>query len=201
MRISGNFFENYVQSNYKLLLFTLCVFTAGVIGGSFYLANVPQEAEKALYGVFAGQSGLLTAADSTRVFRSAFLNLLQVWVLMCLCGTSCIGLVFAPLLVGIRGFLCGFAVSALAVLYGARGIGAAAAGLLPQMLLVLPALQLQCSGAVCQIRRLAETADRRQRRQLFFTYCVFCLLVLCVFALAAIYEGYVGWRLILAILA
>lgn len=200
MRISGNFFENYIQSCFKLLLLTLFLFSAGVIGGSFYLTGVPQEAEKALYGTFAGQAGLLSVADSTRVFRAAFLNLLQVWVLMSLSGTSCIGLAFAPLLVGLRGFLCGFAVSALVALYGARGIGAAAAGLLPQMLLLIPALQVHCAGAVCQIRRLAQTAERRQRRQLFFTYCIFCLLVLCVFALAAVYEGYVGWRLILAIL-
>ena len=201
MRISGNFLDNYIQSHFKILLFSLFVFSAGVVGGSFYLARVPQEAEKALYGTFAGQSGLLTIADSTRVFQAALLNLLQVWVLMSLCGTSCIGLVFAPLLVGVRGFLCGFAVSALAALYGMRGIGAAAAGLLPQMLLLMPALQVHYSGAVRQIGRLAETADRRQRRNLFLSYCVFCLLVLCAFTLAAVYEGYIGWRLILAILA
>ena len=90
-------------------------------------------------------------------------------------------------------------VAALFVLCGRTGLCAAAAGILPQMLLILPAMQLQ--GCVALERALATpTADRKARRSRFFVYCTFCMAMLCVYALAAFFEGYIGWRLILKIL-
>ncbi len=199
MHVGGQFLDQYIRNNFRLLLLSILLFTAGVLFGSLYAASLPQAEAETLYGVFDTQNGLLAVTDSRRVFYAAFLNALQLWVLLSLCGMSVIGILFAPLLLGVRGFICGFSVAALLVLYGYKGLGAAAAGLLPQLLLVLPAMQLLCVGAIRQARA-AQLTDRALRRSRFLSYCVFCLVLLLLFALAALYEGYAGWLLILKIL-
>lgn len=201
MHVGGHFLDQYIRNHFRLLLFLLLLLAAGVIFGSLYAASLPQAEAQALYAVFDKQEGLLAVTDSRRVFVAAFLNALQLWVLLSLCGMSVIGILFAPLLLLVRGFVCGFSVSALLMLYGYKGLGAAAAGLLPQLLLVLPAMQLLCVGAIRQARGAAQLTDRALRRSRFFSYCVFCLVLLLVFVLAALYEGYAGWLFILKILA
>ncbi len=200
MQVGGGLFQNYIRQHCRLLLLGLFFFAAGSLLGGVYCARLPHTASEALYGVFAGKEGLLALTDSLHIFRASFVNYLRLWVLLSLCATSRLGVAFAPLLLGVRGFLCGFSVAALFILYGLSGLGAAAAGLLPQMLLVLPAMQMQACVAIH--RALAPpTVDRSLRRSRFFVYCIFCLVILCVFALAAFYEGYIGWRLILKFLS
>ncbi len=200
MQVGGTFLDNYIRAHIRLLLLALFAFTAGSVWGAVYCARLPHTANEALYGAFAGREGLLAVTDSFRIFCASFVNYLRLWVLLSLCATSRLGVPFAPMLLGVRGFLCGFSVAALFVLYGLPGTGAAAAGILPQMLLALPAMQLLC--CVAMHRALAPpTADRTLRRSRFFVYCIFCLAILCMFALAAFYEGYIGWRLILKILS
>lgn len=201
MRVGGRFFEQYIHSHFRLLLLLLFLFGAGIIGGSLYAASLPQAEAEALYGVFDSRDGLLCVSDSRRVFTAAFLNVLQLWVLMSLCGMSVIGIPFAPLLLGMRGFVCGFSIAVLVLLYGYQGLGAAAAGLLPQMLLLLPAMQMLCVGAIRQAHAAGQGIDRVSRRSRFISYCGFCLVFLAVFTIAALYEGYVGWVLVLKILA
>lgn len=200
MQFCGNPLDTYIRAHIRPLFLGLVAFAAGSLLGAIYCACLPHTANEALYGVFAGKEGLLAVTDSFRIFCTSFVNYLRFWVLMSLCATSRLGVPFAPFLLGVRGFLCGFSVAALFVLYGLLGVGAAAAGILPEMLLALPAMQLH--GCAALRHALAPpTADAALRRSRFFGYCILCLSILCIYALAAVYEGYIGWRLILKILA
>ena len=199
MQVGSRFLQNYIKGHSRLLSLLLFAFAAGSALGAVYCVRLPQTAQEALGAVFSGKDGLLAVTDSFRIFCASFVRYLRLWVFLSLCATGIIGVPFVPVLVSVRGFLCGFSVAAIFVLYGRMGLCAAAAEILPQMLLVLPALQLQ--GCVALERALATpTVDRRIRRNRFFVYCTFCLVMLCVYALAAFFEGYLGWRLILKIL-
>ena len=110
-------------------------------------------------------------------------------------------MVFASFLIGMRGFVCGFAVTTLLMVCGRQGLFAAGADILPQMLLILPTLQAFYAVIVARAYICNRITDRLRRRQLFFKYCIITMLFLMVFLLAALYEGYVGWHLVLKLLS
>lgn len=201
MRVGDSTATLYIQKHFKNLLVSLVVFAVGVLCGSLYCTAVPADETEALRTAFTGTDGLLSVTDSMRVFTATFLNYLQLWVLLSLCGTCFLGTLLAPVLIGLRGFVCGFCVSLFLLLFSNRGMAAAAFGLLPQMLIALPAMQMLCAGAEMHVRNMANITDRAQRRTQFISYCVYCLLLLIVFAAAALYEGYVGWSLIRRLLS
>ena len=201
MRVGDSAMTLYIQSHFKNLLTSLLMFTVGVLCGSLYCVTMPAQETEALRAVFTGADGLFAVSDSLRVFTAAFLNYLQLWILLSLCGTCFLGVLFAPVLIGLRGFICGFCISIFMILFTNRGMAAAAIGLLPQMLLVLPAMQMLCAGAAAHVQNLDSITDRARRRAQFFSYCAYCLLFLIIFAVAALYEGYVGWRWICRLLS
>lgn len=201
MRGSNSIISEYIQRYAPNLLATLLVFTIGVLCGSFYCVSLGSAETEQLRTVLEGANGLLTASDAFSVCMQAFRQYLQLWILLSLCGACFLGTLFAPVIIGVRGFVCGFCVSVFCLLFSYQGLLAAALGLLPQTLLVLPTMQMLSAGAATHVRALKNVPDRLQRRAAFLSYCALCLLLLAVFALAALYEGYVGWPFICRLLA
>lgn len=193
MRVGDSAIALYIQNHFKNLLTSLLLFAIGVFGGSLYCVTMPASETESLRTVFTGAQGLFSVSESLRVFTATFLNYLQLWILLSLCGTCFLGTLLAPVLIGLRGFVCGFCISLFILLFSNRAVAAVALGILPQMLLVLPAMQMLCAGAATHVQTLNGITDRARRRTQFLSYCAYCLLFLIVFAAAALYEGYIGW--------
>ncbi len=201
MRVYGDALAQYIQKNARNLLCSLLLFSLGIIGGSFYCATLAPAQMQELQLMFSGGDGLFASADTFAVFRASLAQYLQVWLMLSLCGTCFLGVLLAPVFVGVRGFVCGFCVSLFWLLFSYRGLLAALLGLLPQMLLLLPAMQMLCVAAAVQVHTASSLQGRAERRLCFVTYAGFCLVLVLVFVAAALYEGYAGWRLILQLLA
>jgi len=199
VRLGGGFFKSYIQSNFRILLVSLLSFACGTLAGSIFCLRLSPEASTALKNAISGMQALLDA-DRLTLFSSSAAFYLQTWFFLWMCGTGSLGIVFAPFFVAVRGFACGYAVTALISFFGMRGLAAAAVGVLAQMLWLLPVLQVLCVLAMRHVQTSSAVQDRARRRSLFIAYTLSCLATLPLFALAALYDSYLAWRLILKLL-
>lgn len=193
--------EGYVKNNRLFLLIVVaCLITGVCIGAGMCVSMGTQQADE-ITGYLADFSQLArqAAPDTATIFANAMASALQTGLFLWLCGLTKLGLPVAPAIVGLRGFMCGFTVSALIKSFDSVGLLAAAVGILPQMLLMLPCLIVFAVSAMnhASLPRNIEGADRRRR---FLAYTIACSLLLLVLALCAILESYVspfaiGWAM------
>lgn len=130
--------------------------------------------------------------DISAIFSGALVNTLEIGLFLWLCGLTRLGLFIAPAIAGLRGFMVGFTVAALVQNFAAVGFLAAAVGILPQMLLMLPCLLVFAVVAMKNAAFLRSGPDSAEKRRRFFAYNVVCAILLLMLMVCALIEGYIS---------
>ncbi|NLM52564.1 MAG: stage II sporulation protein M [Firmicutes bacterium] len=135
-------FFHHLQENIKVYLFVFIFFTAGIIAGSLSVYWLAAEQVEELNQVFfsfvdylSGQKPLNQMLILKQSLLQNGLFLLLLW----LCGNLFFGFIFVLGAMFYRGFTIGFTVGFLAQQNGLAGVMFAAAAVLPQNLLFVPA--------------------------------------------------------------
>ena len=142
-------FGAYVRNNRVLLTICTVFMIIGICAGSLYCIFL-SDAQSGELLQSLGNFGALKDAQGGTVFLSSLINMLQAAFFIWLCGCSKLGIPVAPLILALKGFACGFCIAALVLLYAGMGLLAAAAGILPQMVLMFALMEMLCVAAVNQ---------------------------------------------------
>ncbi len=185
--------KHHIKKNLLFYILAGAAFLLGIVVGCInYMVLSGDEAsylEEYMGNFFLSVNGKLPNLGA--VFWSVLLENGKLVLLMWLFGFSLIGIPFALFVIGTRGFVYGFAISAFLGMYGMKGTLIACCALLPQLLIYTPALlalgvNVMDSSLFFSIRRKGGT------KQYFIRYVILTLIFLGIFILAAAVESYVS---------
>ena len=142
MRRHKNGLFHHLQENIKVYLLVFILFTAGIIAGSLSVywlqAEQVEELNRVFFGFIDYLSGQKPLNQILILKQSLLQNGLFLFILW-LCGILFFGFIFVLGAMFYRGFTIGFTVGFLARQKGFGGVMFAAAAVLPQNLLFVPA--------------------------------------------------------------
>lgn len=142
MLTARRFWQTSLKRNWALYLVVVAVFAAGLATGIWSACGLHREQvgelEAYIRGLFTHPAGF--QIDSGAVLRTSTVNNLMLFGAVYLSGLSVIGIPVMLGLIFVRGFALGFAVCLLVGDRGWQGALLAAAALLPQNLILIPAI-------------------------------------------------------------
>ncbi|MGE5701456.1 MAG: stage II sporulation protein M [Clostridia bacterium] len=194
----GQSFQAYLKEHQTLYVFTIVLFAMGVVFGAILVNSLSltqkQELLRFLEYFFANlnQSGL---TDPKLYFLQSFAYYLKTVGIMWILGLSIIGLPMILLLLFLKGIVVGFTVGFLVNQMNGQGIWYSIAGVLPQNMLVVPALIMIGVGGISFSIRLIKTRLLSKRDLIlphFVSYSVLVVAMFCVLTLAALFETFVS---------
>lgn len=187
----------HVREHAGVYFFIALLFLIGVVFGTLAVKalTTDQKAELMDYlNLFLRDvAGTPTIAGNELVGQTVWSNLKSIGVIW-LSGLTVIGLPLALILVFTKGFASGFTVGFLVDEISWRGLLVAGAAVLPQSLLLIPAVLFVGAGAVCFALFVLRhrLSNRRTPVPLpLVSYALFLLVGAAVVALAGIVEAYV----------
>jgi len=187
----------HVRENVGVYFFVALLFTVGVIFGAIAVKalTTEQKAELMDYlNIFLRDvSGITQLSSKDLLGRTVWSNLKTVGLIW-LSGLTVIGLPLALVLLFTKGFACGFTVGFLVDEISWRGLIVAAAAVLPQSLLLVPAVLMVGAGATCFAffaARYGIFSRRASVSQPFFGYALFLVIAAAVVLAAGLVEAYV----------
>lgn len=198
----GQSFQAYLSENQTLYVFTIVLFAMGVVFGAILVNSLglaqKQELLRFLEYFFSNmnQTGL---PDPQLHFLQSFAFYLKTVGIMWILGLSIIGLPMILLLLFLKGIVVGFTVGFLVSQMQGQGILYSLAGVLPQNMLVVPALILIGVGGISFSLRLIKTRLLSKRDQIlphFMNYTVLVVAMFSVLTVAALFETFVSPALI-----
>lgn len=189
----------YIRNNRVLLTVCTVLLILGICAGSLYCIFLSDAQSGELLSSF-GNFGALKEAQGGAVFLSSLINMFQVAFFLWLCGCSKLGVPVAPLLLALKGFASGFCIASLVALYAGTGLLAAAAGILPQMILMFVLMEMLCIAAMNQAMFAPKCTDKAEKRRRFVSYCIFCSLLFGGLIVCSLFESYLSPYLLIWIL-
>ncbi len=181
--------RNFKGNGIRWYVFSVVALIAGIIAGS--IAAGRTDGKEIIDGLLHN----VTAETGQAVcFRHSVIQNLKITALFWLMGLTVIGSFFTPVLVAGRGYAVGLGVGVLIKNYGIKGLVAAAAGVLPHSILLIPAyillsvLSTGFSGRLC--------AGEKNIKQVLIKYTFTVMLVFCVILIGCLVEGYVSLSLV-----
>ncbi|MGO0060919.1 stage II sporulation protein M [Brevibacillus fluminis] len=198
----GQTFQAYLNEHQTLYVFTIVLFAMGVVFGAVLVNSLglsqKEELLRFLEYFFSNMNrgGL---ADPQLHFLQSFAFYLKTVGIMWILGLSIIGLPMILLLLFLKGIVVGFTVGFLVSQMQWQGVMYALAGVLPQNMLVVPALILIGVGGISFSLRLIKTRLLSKRDQImphFLSYSVLVLVMFSVLTIAALFETFVSPALI-----
>lgn len=133
----------FFKKNLPLIFFVLLVFIAGVVFGALAIRTLDAEARQELVGhlstFFNGLVGKLSQPFQANPQGTIWLNIKMVAIIWLL-GISTVGMPFIPVIIFLRGFVLGFTVGFLVNELGFRGLIFGIVSVLPQNLIIVPAI-------------------------------------------------------------
>lgn len=198
----GQSFQAYLSEHQTLYVFTIVLFAMGVVFGAILVNSLglsqKEELLRFLEYFFSNMnSGGL--ADPQLHFLQSFAFYLKTVGIMWILGLSIIGLPMILLLLFLKGIVVGFTVGFLVSQMQGQGVLYALAGVLPQNMLVVPALILIGVGGISFSLRLIKTRLLSKRDQImphFMTYSALVVIMFSVLTVAALFETFVSPTLI-----
>jgi stage II sporulation protein M len=185
--------KHHIKKNLLFYILTCAAFLLGIVVGCInYVVLSGDEAsylQEYMGSFFMSVNGGLPNLAS--VFWNVLLENGKLVLLMWLFGFSLIGIPFALFVIGTRGFIYGFAISAFMGMYGIKGALIACCALLPQLLIYAPAL-LSLGVNVIDSSIFFSVGRKGGTKQYFIRYLILTLIFLGVFIFAAAVESYVS---------
>lgn len=194
----GQTFEAYLREHQSLYLFTTVLFAMGVIFGAVIVNSLELEQKQELIGFlhyFFDHMERGGIAEPSLHFWQSFAYYLKTVGIMWMLGLSIIGLPLILLLLFLKGLVVGFTVGFLVDQLQWQGVTFSLLGVLPQNMLVIPALLIVGVGGISFSLRLIRTRLLSRRDVIlphFLGYTTLVFAMAGVLTVAALFETYVS---------
>ncbi|MCM3077983.1 MULTISPECIES: stage II sporulation protein M [Brevibacillus] len=202
----GQTIQAYAKEHQSLYWFTIVLFTMGIIFGAVLVNSLPLSQKQELHGFLQyffntlGQQGI---PDTRPHFQESFGHYAKTVGIMWVLGLSIIGLPMILLILFLKGVVVGFTVGFLVNQMQWQGVTFAMMGVLPQNLLVVPALFIIGVSGISFSLRLIKTRLLSKRDGImphFVGYTVLVISMLAVLTIASLFETFVSPRLMQLVL-
>ena len=202
----GQTIQTYAREHQSLYWFTIVLFTMGIIFGAVLVNSLPLSQKQELYGFLQyffnslSQQGI---PETSTHFQQSFGFYAKTVAIMWVLGLSIIGLPMILLMLFLKGVVVGFTVGFLVNQLQWQGVTFAMMGILPQNLLVVPALFIVGVSGISFSLRLIKTRLVSKRDDImphFIGYTVLVMCMLGVLTMAALFETFVSPRLMQVVL-
>jgi len=202
----GQTIQTYAREHQSLYWFTIVLFTMGIIFGAVLVNSLPLSQKQELYGFLQyffnslSQQGI---PETSTHFQQSFGYYAKTVAIMWVLGLSIIGLPMILLMLFLKGVVVGFTVGFLVNQLQWQGVTFAMMGILPQNLLVVPALFIIGVSGISFSLRLIKTRLVSKRDDImphFIGYTVLVMCMLGVLTMAALFETFVSPRLMQVVL-
>jgi stage II sporulation protein M len=187
----------HVRENVGVYFFVALLFLVGVVFGALAVKALPTEQKAELMDYLnlflKDVAGRPSIPGSELVGQTVWANLKSI-ALIWLSGLTVIGLPLALILLFTKGFAGGFTVGFLVDEISWRGLVVAAAAVLPQSLLTVPAVLLVGAGAVCFALFVLRQRFLNRRAPApvpFLSYAFFLVAAALAVAVAGVIEAYI----------
>jgi stage II sporulation protein M len=197
----GQTIQAYVREHQSLYLFTIVLFTMGIIFGAVIVNSLAQPQKQELLGFlqfFFSSMDQHGIAEPNVHFQQSFGHYVKTVAIMWMLGLSIIGLPMILLLLFLKGVVVGFTVGFLVNQLKWQGVTFALMGVLPQNMLVVPALLIVGVSGISFSLRLIKTRLLTKRDVIlphFVSYSVLVVAMLAVLTVAAMFESFVSPKL------
>ncbi len=187
-----------MREHQSLYVFTIVLFAMGITFGAVLVNSLAPGQRQELSGFLQyffstiHQNGI---ADPELHFRQAFGFYLKTVGIMWIFGLSIIGLPMILLLLFLKGIVVGFTVGFLVNQMEWKGVTFSLLGVLPQNMLVVPALIIVGVGGISFSLRLIKSRFVSRRGEImphFMSYTMLVMGMLAVLTLAALFETFVS---------
>jgi stage II sporulation protein M len=194
----GQTIHMHVRENISLYLFTLVLFTMGVCFGAVVVNSLELTQKQDLMG-YLGQFFLEfkqgIELNPKAAFQQSFMQYLKFVGLMWVLGMSIVGLPIILILVFLKGLVVGFTVGFLVHQWHWNGLLIAGVSVLPQNLLVIPAIIVVGTAGISFSLRLIRSRFKRPGEPIFQHFMKYSFLVLLMGGLlcsAALFQAFVS---------
>lgn len=194
----GQTIQAYLKEHQSLYLFTIVLFSTGIVFGAVIVNSLAQAQKQELIGFLQyffkhlDQNGV---PEPNVHFLHTFSFYLKTLGVMWILGLSIIGLPMILLLLFLKGVMVGFTVGFLVNELQWQGVTFSLMGVLPQNMLIVPALLIVGVAGISFSLRLIRTRLLSKRDLImphFFSYTMLMLAMLGVLAVAALFESFVS---------
>lgn len=180
----------HLEENRSLYLFTILLFTIGIIFGAIVVNSLSFSQKNDLYMYlqqFFGQVSEGKLASGQVVFSKSFAHYAKYIGLIWLLGLSIIGLPMIFVLLFLKGLVVGFTVGFLVNQMGATGFFLAFVSVLPQNLLLVPSFIIVGTAAVsfC-LKLIRHQFIKKANEPIFPMFLRYSFLILCIGAVIAV---------------
>lgn len=196
MRLEEDFAQ-HMRENLGVYFFVALLFTVGVLFGALAVnaLTTEQKAElmEYLHLFFKDVSGAHVLQGKELATQTIWANIKSVGLIW-LSGLTVLGLPLALILLFTKGFASGFTVGFLVDEISWRGLVVATAAVLPQSLLMVPAILLVAGGATSFALYVLRHRVLKRRSQVpvpLVGYGLFLLVGAAVVVAAALVEAYI----------
>jgi stage II sporulation protein M len=202
----GQTIHVYAKEHQSLYWFTIVLFTMGIIFGAVIVNSLPLAQRQELFGFlqfFFSSIGEKGIPEPNMHFQQSFGYYAKTVGIMWVLGLSIIGLPMILLLLFLKGVVIGFTVGFLVNQLQWQGVTFALMGVLPQNLLVVPALMIVGVSGISFSLRLIRTRLLSKRDVImphFMGYSLLVLAMLAVLTIAAMFETFVSPKLMQIVL-
>lgn len=202
----GQTIQVYAKEHQSLYWFTIVLFTMGIIFGAVIVNSLPLSQREDLFGFlqfFFSSLGEKGIPEPSSHFQQSFGHYAKTVGIMWVLGLSIIGLPMILLLLFLKGVVVGFTVGFLVAQLQWKGVTFAMMGVLPQNLLVVPALIIVGVSGISFSLRLIKTRLLSKRDVIlphFVGYSVLVISMLAVLTIAALFESFVSPKLMQMVL-
>ncbi|QYY43755.1 stage II sporulation protein M [Aneurinibacillus thermoaerophilus] len=194
----GQTLQQNVRENSSLYLFTIVLFIMGVGFGAVVVNSLGMTQKQELFMYVSQFFHELTNDDITdplRSFQSSLGHYLKYIGFMWILGLSIIGLPLILIMVFLKGVVVGFTVGFLVNQLQWKGLYFAAVSVLPQNLLVIPAMIIVATAGISFSLHLIQSRFMKKGGALyprFFVYSALILIMGVVMTVAAGFEAFVS---------
>jgi len=181
----------HVEANLKVYILLCGIFIFGLCVGAGIAGAIPTdtcETARQYLGVAIKDMN----THSANVFLSSFLSILKPVLIVWLLGFSRYGIWFINLMLGLKGAFTGFSCGLIIRLYGTKGIALAAAGILPQYIIILPLMLYICQAGIEKSQNIGGGSPLSSKnRTKTLQYALVLLICSAIALLAASVDCYV----------
>lgn len=187
----------YMKDHLPLYLFVFVLFSTGIVFGAVMVGALTLEQKEDLARHLGGFFGMLNQGglDSSASFQQSLLLHLKWLGLIWVFGLSVVGLPLIFALDFLKGVLVGFSVAYMIGQYSWKGMVFALVSVLPQNLIVIPAIVVSSVAASAFAIHLVKTrliGKQGHLMQPFWRYTATMLLMLLALIAASLYEAFLS---------
>lgn len=188
----------HVESQMSLYLFVGVLFMMGVIFGAIIvntLSPVQKENLLGYLGHFFQGLDQKDATDPKIAFQHSLGGHFKTLGLMWILGISVIGIPFVFVLMFLKGLVIGFTVGFLVNQLSWEGLWFSLSAVVPQNLLVVPALMVVAVSGTAFSVLLAKNRLIQRRGKIypqFLSYSILVTSMACILVVASLFEAYVS---------